>query len=480
MRPARICTGTLLLRVTKASQPFSFPLRSDITPENLISDILSVFDYKQETEVLIKDENTGDIIANLAAIEKIDSDLLNGSFLVSFREVDLKTKDFYEKANALSQQNKVMSHFGMIKDTLKKLSQYHSTIFKHQILVLAVTDIINKNPTPMAEGIFSWITAIEPQIVISAMIEVASTQFSDRYFWTDLSAENAVQATLGIEDQSLVLFSTVLAQIILYHSQYRGIVVPIINPFRPSKLSTLMIRSFISVVCSKCTVEDSSLILSGIFRDTWLFESFVDTESFRRFIEADPVSTIFPFLYVRGIVYCILGSRIDPEDGIAIIQQIAEPDLVLSAKLAKAIVKPLLGAVFNAILSREHAKQHDSTLSTYTVNKYFEHVLKVMDKFIKPYPHAQYATILTLQKEFTKRHFFPAGLFSQFFSTFYRTKKISIPVINAWIKNSSTRSPGKESALLEITTFIITEIPNSIQDILPMPEPQKEEEEESN
>ena len=109
----------------------------------------------------------------------------------------------------------------MIKDTLKKFSQYHSTVFKHQILVLAVTDIINKSPTPMAQSLFSWITAIDPQIVISTMIEVASTQFSDCYFWTDLSAENSVQATLAIEIQSLILFSTFLAQIILYHSQYR-------------------------------------------------------------------------------------------------------------------------------------------------------------------------------------------------------------------------------------------------------------------
>ena len=473
MQPSKIYGGTLRLRITKATQPFCFPLRCDTTPSGLISDILSVFDYPQETDVLIKNENTGELIVNLSLIDKIDQDLLNGSFFVSFQETELKTQDFYDKNNSIPQQNQKLSHKAILKDKISKLAPYHSLIFKHQFFTIVVKDIINNNCTPVTETLTQWVTLIDTQIVISSMIEIASTEFSDYFFWTDLSTENGSQPQLNENDQKLTLFSTIMAQLALYQAQYRKIVVPIIDPFRPSKLSALLLKSFINVVLSRCPLEDASLILSNIFSDSWLLESFVDYNSFGKFISVDPLPTIFPFLYIRSIVLDILSSVLTVDEGNAIIQRLAVPDLVLSAKLAKSIVKPLMSSIFIEIIRRENIKD-DSIQDAFFLHERLDDVAsKIMEKFIKPYQHAQYATILTLQKLFAKRNFNPPGLFHVVFGYFYQKKILSVPVINAWINNTTHRIPGKESALLELNTFILTEIPNSLSEIVPAPLDQK-------
>ena len=467
MRPQRINNEILRLRITKASQPFCFPLRSDVTPASLISDILSVFDYSPETDVLIKDENTGEIILNLSLVNIIDSKL-NGSFLVSFQENDLKTQDFYDQTNSLSQQNRQTNHRALIKEKILKLPPYHSLIFKHQFFSIVLYDILNKNITPLTESLTQWVTLIDTQIVLSSLIEVACAEFSDHYFWTDLSNENGSQPQLTVDDPKLTLFSTIIVQLALYHSQYRKIIVPIIDPFRPSKLSEFLLMSFFNVVFSRCPLEDAISIFSDTFSDTWLLHSFVDYNSFGKFISKDPLPVVFPFLYIRSIILDLQSALITAEEAIAIIERIAVPDIVLSSKLAKEIIKPIISSIFIEIIRRENIKE-DTIPESFFLHQRLENASQVMIKFIKPYEHAQYATIITLQKMFAKRNFYPPGLFHVIFGTLYNKRILSVPVINAWISNSSLRFPGKESALIELNTFLITEIPNSLNQIISQP-----------
>ena len=472
MRPQRINNETLRLRITKASQPFCFPLRYDVTPASLISDILSVFDFPPETDVLIKDENTGEVIFNLSHINRIDQKL-NGSFLVSFQENDLKTKEFYDESNSKSQQNRQINHRDLLKEKILNLEPYQSIIFKHQFFVIVVNDILNKNITPITESLTQWVTLIDTQIVLSSMIEVASTQFSDRYFWTDFSGENGSQPQLAVDDPKLVLFSTIIVQLALYHTQYRKIIVPIIDPFRPSKLSELLLMSFFNVVFSRCPLEDAVSIFSSLFSDTWLFQSFVDYSSFGKFISQDPLPVVFPFLYIRSIILDMQNALITADEAIAIIEKIAVPDLILSSKLAKAIVKPIISSIFTEILRRENIKE-DTIPETFFLHQIHDKASQVMIKFIKPYEHAQFTTIITMQKMFAKRNFYPPGLFHVIFGYLYNKKILSVPVINTWINDVSVRVPGKDSALIELNTFLITEIPNSLNKIIPLPqEPQK-------
>lgn len=460
--------GTLKLRIAKACQPFSFPLRSDLTTISLISDILSVFDFKLETEVIIRNENTGEQLLNLAKVDKLDLNLLNGSFLVSFQESDIGTQTFYESLNTESNHIGRIDFAELIRDKITQFFPYQAIIFKYQFLTLAFTDIINKTSTPISDNLDNWIseTLFESSIIISVIINIISTQLADTFFWTDISIDKGIQPSLNLDNPKLMIIALLIAKLVLYNVPYQKIVVPIIEPFRPSVLAEQLIISFINVIYSRCTMEDSYIILSGIFTDQWIFESFSSEDSFSKFITTDPYPTAFPFLYVRNIINDLISGVIDVDESISIIEQIVEPDLIHNAQLTRSITEPFVNAIFNKIFSNENIKDKLSVTDSTIIQDLLEMGNPIFKRFVSPYQHAQFQALEVVQEICARRNFFPTGLFKIIFSYLYKQKIVSSAMINAWMKSSGKCSSGKESALLEIGTFVLTEIPNSIRDVI--------------
>ncbi|EAY04265.1 hypothetical protein TVAG_390350 [Trichomonas vaginalis G3] len=468
MKANRITGGTLKLRVAKACQPFSFPLRSDMTPATLISDILSVFDYKIETEVIIRNENTGEQILNLSETEKLDLSLLNGSFLVSFQDADLGTQAFYDSLNSMADHTGRFEFAQRLKDKLSTLYAYHAMIFKYQFLSLAFNDIVNKNSTPVSDNLDAWISEklFESSIVIMSIINLISNHLADSYFWTDVSIDTGLQPTLTLDNPKLSIITTLIAKLVLYNVPYQKIAVAIIEPFKPSLLAEQLIISFFNVIYSRCTIEDAYIILSDIFTDTWIYESFSSEESFSKFITTDPYPTAFPFLYVRNIINDVIAGNTDLDETISIIEQIVEPDLIHNVQLTQAIVEPFINSIFNRIFANENIKDKSTVTDDAIIQEVLEMANPIFKRFIAPYQHAHFETLEVMQEIFRKRNFFPTGLFKIIFSYLYKQKIISSSMINAWMRNSGRNSPGKESALLEIGTFVLTEIPNSIRGVI--------------
>ncbi|OHT15730.1 hypothetical protein TRFO_13900 [Tritrichomonas foetus] len=455
--------------ISKNSEPLILDLQNQSSVIKLCYQLLSLYNYPPNTEIILKDFKTGREELHLSEIEKVDT-RFNNKFLISFVPLDLHIDSFYHLLTNESSSSMVLITNETYKSVLNyqfdNMSNYNAHIFRHQLLYVAIRDIINGQPTLFSKCLPYYFqhtdnNALFPsEIIISVFTEILSKMFADKYEWISVDSESHVPSLPSMNSNlsEATNFSKFIVDLISNGCSMRSIIRLSLGIFRPASFIVNFIILITDELLTRFDNPTVSTIVEDLFGCKWLYESFYDRSSIETFLNHKNYFDLFPFLVLRHYFYNFLQGNMTQVDMAAIFMAYDGGSIWINKKASTAVYTSMFECIYEIIEAENSPclvlskSQHESIL------RLLGKAGSIFKKYLTPYAIAQTQFLEVLEKTLTLYKFEPKGLLFIVVDYFIQGKLLNESFLNHYIH--STNQATRESFLIELNTYIVSPLPN--------------------
>jgi hypothetical protein len=248
-----------------------------------------------------------------------------------------------------------------------------------------------------------------------------------------------------------------------------------LSPFRPSLLSELIPISVTLKLRQRFPDFELQRIISEVFPDHFLYQCFIDPGSLGDILLADDLVAVFPFVSIRLYIRNVFLQKIDSEAAAVIISQIGLPSILNSSRIVAAVIDPIFEHICESIFGWDIKNLEMSSSQFNKVVSILTTAIPILKVTISANIIMQPQVLSRLQKLLAKRGFEPKGLCFTWFSFMHEKGILHDSAFNKYLRDKAgSPSPGKDSVLLEINTFLLPLISGTLPDgaLAPKPGPQ--------
>ena len=456
--------------ISKSSKPLTIKLSCNTPVLTLSYMLLSLYNYPPNTEIILKNFKTEREELRLSDIEKIDTRFDN-KFLISFVPVELQTEAFYQSLPNSNEQvispKTIQECSGPLYNCLENISTYSSYAFKHELLYLAIRDIVNGNPTTFSRCLPSFLKSIDENslfpinIVFGVFTEIFSRMFADKYECISITLEirNAASPEISYTSSDVRNLSFFFADLIEADCP---VILPIkmaLKQFRPAPFVICFVIAITDELINRYDDPTAATLANKMFGCQWLYNAFTERSQIESFLNHKNYFDVFTCLVFRYYFYIYLKGWISEIDITATFLAY-DPKLTwINKKASKSVFKAFFDCIFETIETDNipcfviSEKQNESILN---ILKKAESVFK---KCFSQFTCTQYQFLDLLIKVMNENNYEPKGLSFLLVNYFLKNKFLSEHALNQWLSTLKEKRINAEPLFIELNTFIISPIP---------------------
>ena len=459
--------------ISKNAEPIILYLKDHSSTIDLCYKLLSLYNFPPTTEIVLKNFKTGREELNLSEIEKVNS-RFNNKFLISFIPLDLHVDIFYK---LLTNENSFSigpvtseTYKSVLSYQFDSMNNYSAHIFRHQLLYIAIRDIVNGQPTMFSKCLPSYFLEINDPyrrifsiaIIIDVFVEILSSMFADKYEWIseDPKTKKPQLLTISSEYSDAVNFSKFIVDLIEKGCEMRPILRKSFSPFRPAQMVIDFIIIITDELLNRFDNPTVSEIVGDIFGCNWLYRAFQNQSQIDSFLNHKNFFDLYPALVLRSKFYRFLQEKLTQFDIDAIFMTYDQcASIWIKSRNSKCVYESMFESIYEIIEAEDSPclilskAKHDSIIEILRKSN------SIIKKYFGPYSCTQKQFLLTLVKFLTKYKFEPKGLCFIIIDYLIKVNFINEAFLNTWAKNIPDSAPYKESFYVELNTFILSPIP---------------------
>ena len=370
------------------------------------------------------------------------------------------------------------------------ISSYQPTLFLQRLLTLSIIDVItnlgstNQFTVSVVKAMdFSPTQSIfKPEMIINSLVDVIIEVFGDVCLWEESKDPLSIP--------QFHAFVGLLAAAVARSENSAKCIRFAIDKFCPSSFGDAFLMLFVEKLQLRLDSSNCFRVLSDVFGDFWFIKSFRNRQLLTYFILSKNNVTILPYV----AVYCLVaGWALDGHDAKSAaisISQIGGSSLFISKRLAKAVVYPILDAIYSQPFSSDLPYLEMTEEQLKSVNNKLENAMPILKATIFIDRRVQLATLNCICNFIGKHNFEPKGLLLAIFSFLSESCVIHPSVFNCWMQQETDMQPKfdafsqtgygivqrdandyvdedsdeleyKFSALLEVNSLLMTLIPGA-------------------
>lgn len=453
------------VQATMDSEPIALNIQPGMTPLQVGALLQTIFDIPPSSDIVLH-ETSGekdDIYLSTAASMTIFS----GNYVLTYIPIDLRVPQYYklintQKNESVSQMPIEETYKSLIYRQINDLPPYKSNIYKHQFLVLAFTDIAQGVETTFLSTFYTFLLERKNPIfnnedIISAMIEVISTEIADKVIPNDNFDE--------VETVAIKNITQFMALLISKGSLMKHLIRPIISAFRPSCLAADLIKFFIFNLQNYFDSAKIFTVVSDLFGDGWLCHCFVNITRARVFLSFDSFHQYFPFVAIRIAIDLILTHKHTIEDGISMIKSTGGNYLMANVRTAKMLAASLMCHIYELIeyICSPCLNLNQQQLTS--ILRCLEYARPLFALILENNPHQQFQFLSSIVKHISNHTFEPKGLLYHIVSFLSPNKKGPTYILNElaakWMQKEVDQHHYRDCILVELNSFFFSTLPVS-------------------
>ncbi|KAK8885875.1 hypothetical protein M9Y10_041332 [Tritrichomonas musculus] len=462
----------LELWVSKNAEPLILHLKDHSPTIDLCYQLLSLYNYPPTTEIVLKNFKTGREELNLSEIEKVNS-RFNNKFLISFIPLDLHVDIFYR---LLTNENSFSigpvtgeTYKSVLSYQFDSMNNYSAHIFRHQLLYIAIRDIVNGQPTMFSKCLPSYFLEMDdqlhaifsPEIITNVFVEILSTLFADKYEWITLDSETKKPSLphLSSDFSDAMNFSKFIVDLIEKGCNMKQILKKSFSPFKPAQFVVDFITIITDELLNRFDNPTVSQIVNDIFGCNWLYKAFQNQSKIDTFLNHKNFYDLYPALVLRSKFYRFLQEELTQFDIDAIFMTYDQGSPIwVDEKNSKSVYESMFESIYEIIEAEDSPclvlskAKHDSIMVVLRKSN------SIIKSYFEPYSCTQKQFLISLTKHLTKYNFEPKGLCFIIVDFFIKVNFLKETLLNTWVQHIPDSSPFKESLLIELNTLIISPI----------------------
>jgi hypothetical protein len=456
--------------ISDSVDPFLVTLPRSLTPNALNSTLAAMYEFTPETAFSlnrIPDEDESPSPPFCLTEAGAFPPSFSGNFRITYSNPTVSIDeryDFLRDSNFAIEPVDQIEQFYAIASGQSAFDAYLSPLFMHRFLYRACLDIVRGRRSPLAKSLVCFlgdaaaVTVCRRDIATHVLVDVLATLFGGTSLWGSPQPPSTVDCW-----PQLISF---LAGLIANRSICYANIRKALCPFCPSLISKAIPIEVALCLRRRMTDADIFRTVSDIFPDSFLFRCFLNhTELFKRLVEAD-LGAVFPYVLIRCYLLQTLENKIDPESASAIMSQLGLGSLASSSRIVPAVIDPIFGYIYDRVLDDRLPYLEMSAVELKEVVNVLTSMITIMKDSVGSSRPVQVYVLTRLQKLLAKRGFEPKGLCFTRYGFLYDRGIVHDAAFNSYLQmNSKTPSPGKNSVILEINTFLLTLIPGPFPDM---------------
>jgi hypothetical protein len=463
-------TNIAQINISKFVEPFLMTLTQDMSPQCLNSTFAAVFGFGPEaTFTLHKTTEDGEPPVGpmpLASLTTFPTPF-SGDFRLSAAPPKVSIDGRYDALRNMGASVRPGLTPEAFFSFVFEAAPFDSYLFQltlHRFLYRALIDLIHESAAPIARSILPYFaddaSTNTPKRAIArhALRDVFSVVLGDEVLWGRARSPTTVP-----EWPALI---AVLAGMVRTGRIGARTFSKALSPFRPTALSERLPLAIIAKLRETIADADLFRIASDIFPDSFFWHCFAEPAVLFRAITSSDLVPIFPFIAIRCHVLESLARRIEADVAIAIITQIGLPALAISARIVNAVIDPIFDYIYDNVLNDPlpYLEMSAAQLKR-IVDDVLTPMTPIMKETISRSRDIQVSVLVRLQQLLAKREFEPKGLCFSWFAFLYDRGIVHDTAFNLYAQGTRTHSPGKNSVMLEINSFLLTLIPGPFPDL---------------
>jgi hypothetical protein len=446
-------------------------LSQGTTPHSLNSTFASVFGFGPEaTFTLSKTVEDGEALVDpiqLASIESMPIDF-SGDFHLSVDRPKFSIDDRYDAirdSGGFADPGLSPEAFYKWVFPTEAFDSYFFQLTLHRFLYRGMTDLIHRSTAPLPRSMLPYFSddaatnVPKRGIARHAVMDVISVVLGDTVLWRRAGSPLKVAEWPAM----IALFAGMISTDRIGPTVFRKA----LSPFRPTSVSEQVPLAIVAKLRERMSDADIFRLVSDFFPDSFIWRCFCNpTDLFKAVLNNDLVP-IFPFVAVRCYISEVLAGRLTVDSALAILRQFALPSLAVSGRVVNAILKPLFTYIYDHVLTDvlPYLEMSEGQLKR-IIDDVLTPMVPIMKATFGKSRDVQVSVLVRVQQLMAKRGFEPKGLCFCWYAFLYDRGIIHDTAFNAYTQGGAEHSPGKNSVLLEINSFLLTLVPGPLPDII--------------
>lgn len=417
------------------------------------------------TDIILRRFDNDDSEINLSESEMVD-DKVNGRFLVSFYRMEFDFEAFYktnfciECAHCNKETESAFKKVFM--DQTDQMTIYTAYVFKHQMLFLALRDVMRGTPSPFSLCLPSYLKSLSSLSLFDAEVfeaifsQVFITAFGKKLdVGTKVDPEHPFTKLTERNHRKLARLCRFVVILIEGDVAVPSIIRKVVGLYRPSFHALLFVYKFAESVRNIYDDGAAFRFLSDLFRDTWLYRCFSDDVTKLDFIYMSNFMDMFPYLGITFGMEQILKS---PENNTNLLEYyMGQSPALRTLRLTKAIARPFFRYLYQQIQKDEivpvlnmSQENLNSITEAYTKHK------EILTKAFSFSESAQMTALNVLVKMWEAHGFEPKGFMYANVSLMANNGIYQEVLLSKWVKESAVAASCIEALMLELNCLVFS------------------------